>query len=461
MAKDINTLRTESQTVQNATQIGENTAQRVGGVLVDIVDKLQPIAESIATVEISDLDSLPFPYYGSPAVYTVVNGAYPVGGLVMFGDTFGPLGNEESHAPYHQLTQILITNEMPPFTGSAHIDGNAYMYIRMYRSAGAANWPSYDDTPENSWSGWRIMDGAYNIKTNVAPSADKLTLNFGNRSVLEAHTSLLKYINILGWELPSATETEAGVMSAEDKKSLADLMKDVYPLEISLSVLPDIAEYAQAQDVTVSWAVKRKGQDVPVDDIEQFVVLCDGGTLTSKKENPGTYTVNTDMDANHTYMVRATAYGITKSAYMTLTVVKPMYFGFNAASSAGSLTITDLTKQAVKASPAGTYTLANGADGEYMWLCVPEDMSISKVTLNGFDVPMEAAQALATSYGNYNCYRSSNALVKGSYTIQIEGKGIAVQPSQPGESGSTVIVQVDELSEDNLLDIINKNNNLE
>lgn len=41
MAKDIKTLRTEAQQVQNATQVGENTAQRVGGVLTDIVDKAE------------------------------------------------------------------------------------------------------------------------------------------------------------------------------------------------------------------------------------------------------------------------------------------------------------------------------------------------------------------------------------------------------------------------------------
>lgn len=41
MAKDINTLRQEAQQVQNATQVGENTAQRVGGVLTDIVDKAE------------------------------------------------------------------------------------------------------------------------------------------------------------------------------------------------------------------------------------------------------------------------------------------------------------------------------------------------------------------------------------------------------------------------------------
>lgn len=40
MAKDLTTIKQEAQQVQNATQVGENTAQRVGGVLVDIVDKM-------------------------------------------------------------------------------------------------------------------------------------------------------------------------------------------------------------------------------------------------------------------------------------------------------------------------------------------------------------------------------------------------------------------------------------
>ena len=41
MAKEISIIRQEAQQVQNATQVGENTAQRVGGVLTDIVDKAE------------------------------------------------------------------------------------------------------------------------------------------------------------------------------------------------------------------------------------------------------------------------------------------------------------------------------------------------------------------------------------------------------------------------------------
>ena len=45
MAKEISIIRQEAQQVQNATQVGENTAQRVGTVLTDLVDKAEELQE--------------------------------------------------------------------------------------------------------------------------------------------------------------------------------------------------------------------------------------------------------------------------------------------------------------------------------------------------------------------------------------------------------------------------------
>ena len=45
MAKEISIIRQEAQQVQNATQVGENTATRVGTVLTDLVDKAEELQE--------------------------------------------------------------------------------------------------------------------------------------------------------------------------------------------------------------------------------------------------------------------------------------------------------------------------------------------------------------------------------------------------------------------------------
>lgn len=51
MAKDINIIRTEAETIRDATIIGENTAERVGGTIVDIVNLLDG---NIASEHIKD-----------------------------------------------------------------------------------------------------------------------------------------------------------------------------------------------------------------------------------------------------------------------------------------------------------------------------------------------------------------------------------------------------------------------
>ena len=90
-----------------------------------------------------------------------------------------------------------------------------------------------------------------------------------------------------------------------------------------------------------------------------------------------------------------------------------------AAADAAGLVLTDLVKQAIKTSPAGTYSLNNTTTGHYLWLCVPNTMTIKKVTSGGFDVPMEAAQSSTTAVDTYKCYRSSSPINQGAMNIVV------------------------------------------
>ena len=98
---------------------------------------------------------------------------------------------------------------------------------------------------------------------------------------------------------------------------------------------------------------------------------------------------------------------------------KSTSFGFSNESSNANLVLTNLIKQSLKTSPIGTYTLQNLESGNYMWLCVPNNMSINEVTLNGFNVPMEASQDKQQGNITYRCYRSNHALIQGSYKVKI------------------------------------------
>lgn len=195
--------------------------------------------------------------------------------------------------------------------------------------------------------------------------------------------------------------------------SITELDNAVFPLGVTLSVSPTVVEAGVSTQVTISWGATLKGQSI--NDVASFTLndTSVSGT-TSKKE-----TITDATPTTKTYTLVTSYNGRSNTTKVNLSVVGAMYFGFNAANAVGSLDVVSLGKQSLKTSPNGTYTLQNSTDGHYMWLCVPNNMNISKVTMSGFDVPMEAAVTKAVGAITYKCYRSSNALLNGSYTIII------------------------------------------
>lgn len=195
--------------------------------------------------------------------------------------------------------------------------------------------------------------------------------------------------------------------------SVSELEKVVFPLNVSLSVSPTIVEAGTSTEVTINWNATLKGQ--PINNVADFTL---NGTsvkgTTSKKE-----TITDTTPTTKTYTLVTSYNGRSNTSKANLSVVGAMYFGFDAADNVSNLTINALGKQNLKTTANGTYTLQNSTNGHYMWLCIPNNMSINRVTLNGFDVPMEAAATKAVGDITYKCYRSSNALVNGSFTIII------------------------------------------
>lgn len=191
-----------------------------------------------------------------------------------------------------------------------------------------------------------------------------------------------------------------------------EVKTDVYDLHsaATISVSPKVIERGVSTDVTVAWATTYKGEKVtPVStDVSK------GGEAYSS--------INTTPNSSQKVSLSATTNfkntsviieGVSKTATATVTAVYPMYFGGNAATSLASADVLALTKQTIKTSPNGDYEVPVTA-GQYMWLCVPSGMTISKVTSSGFSVPMEpVATVTVTGKGTYNCYRSSS-----TYTAQ-------------------------------------------
>ena len=201
---------------------------------------------------------------------------------------------------------------------------------------------------------------------------------------------------------------------------LSELEEAVWPTQASLTAGKTLLEYTgAAQAVKLSWSVKRKGAAVGV---TSLVVTKSAGSGESEQvysgtDNPGTQEAMVNFYGLTSFALKTEVSGKSYTASTRVQMVLPVYAGF--AGAASGVDITSLVKQSLLTSAAGTYTLTNAATGNYLWLCVPSTMTVRRVTLNGFDVPMEAAEDGETTLGGYKCYRSSNQLTAQDFTFVV------------------------------------------
>ena len=203
----------------------------------------------------------------------------------------------------------------------------------------------------------------------------------------------------------------------EHESRLLALEQSEWPLSLELSINPILIEFTGSEkDTTVAWKIMRKGVGVTPTELtfkQNGVALAAGLTAS------GSINAKVNKLGDTVFEIVVTADGMKGSTSKKLTMVLPVYMGFAGASDAAGLAITGLSKYAPLTSPAGTYKIKNNADGIYLWLCVPDTMTINKVTSSGFTVPMREVQTGQTELGGYKCYRSSNAIVAGEYTYTI------------------------------------------
>ena len=115
-----------------------------------------------------------------------------------------------------------------------------------------------------------------------------------------------------------------------------------------------------------------------------------------------------------TYTATAKIGDVTKTASTSIYVVNPKYVG---AGSTYSDVVKDACKQAASTTASGTYSVTVSADGQYVFFVVPNTMTINKVTLSGFDFPLNTADT--TSKSGYKIYKSANTYKAGTLSLVV------------------------------------------
>ena len=205
----------------------------------------------------------------------------------------------------------------------------------------------------------------------------------------------------------------------ENDNSIWEVLYNQFVQISEFGVSPTIVEKGVATTININGRFLFAGEPVTPDTL----ILKRGDALLSDRpvDNlSGTkYTLNTNDDTT-TYSLSITAHGVTRNTSAIVSAYYPCYFGHTTKTIIVGTDVLSFSKQSIKSSPNGTYSMSDISQGEYVWLCIPSNFNINSVTSSGFSVPMEAAISVPVEgKGNYKCYRTSSSLVAGTFNFVI------------------------------------------
>lgn len=205
----------------------------------------------------------------------------------------------------------------------------------------------------------------------------------------------------------------------EGDNSIWEVLYDQFIQISGFGVSPTIIEKGVATDINISGRFLFAGNPLTPDTL---TLKMNDHVISNQPVNnlSGTKDTLTTTNDRITYSVSITAHGVTRNASATVSTYYPCYFGHTTKTIIVGTDVLSFSKQSIKSSPNGTYSMSDISQGEYVWLCIPSNFNINRVTSSGFSVPMEAAISVPVEgKGNYKCYRTSSSLVAGTFNFVI------------------------------------------
>lgn len=153
---------------------------------------------------------------------------------------------------------------------------------------------------------------------------------------------------------------------------------------------------------------------------DTITIKCGNSTIASiqnAKTATGSETIDptfASAPATINFTAEAVIGSVKKTASFSVGLVNPMYVG---AGTVYTNVVNDSHKQSARTNASGTYNVTVASNGQHVFFVVPSSMTINKVTLSGFDFPLDAADT--TSKSGYKIYKSSNTYKAGAISLVV------------------------------------------
>lgn len=213
-----------------------------------------------------------------------------------------------------------------------------------------------------------------------------------------------------GYDIPAATTTKAGVMTADMYKTLQEIELATFPLSLTASG-GGTFEVGSSNKNAIGIIVTRKGTDVTSS--STITVTVSGSVTGSLSSNKKTWTPSTNISSNTSVAVKATYGSQNATKIVKYTFKYKKYWGTSTSTSLTSSQVIALAGSTWADSKAMGATTFDCTGGKYVYYVIPSSLGTPEFWVGGLkntDVVTTSATVTNASGGSatYSIIRLAN-----------------------------------------------------
>ena len=251
---------------------------------------------------------------------------------------------------------------------------------------------------------WNVVNGDH-----ASPTGEWYIISNGTDAWIASHR-----MDDIDTHIDSSYNAMEEYVNAADS-NLQGQINDIVASQtsISLSGIPSVIYAAKSgQTVLLSSKITTIGTISSHKILKGSTEISSGTSPNLKGSDPSTNTTT-----NIIYKTEAVINGVKVSKESTVYVRYPIYFG---ASATWDAINNDSHKAPAKTNPVGIYHINVSQNGYSVFFNVPSEMSITKVTVSGFDMPFKPYVSKTIDGKEYKSYESTNTYTTGAFDVVIE-----------------------------------------
>lgn len=194
--------------------------------------------------------------------------------------------------------------------------------------------------------------------------------------------------------------------------SIAELQDTVFPIILTLKFVVDV----KAMQTMIVFLVERRGTPFFPDIIKISKTVNNSATMPLADTTSPEGSLKTPiLGAKEQFFFEVTKKGRTvKSTSVTRFLC---YYGSSPVATVSKILPNSLQK--ISITDLSFNPTITTHSGDYIWLIVPNDLTINRVTSAGFDVTLAVAQTVINSLGTFKAYRTANTLTSETWKLVI------------------------------------------